>query len=169
MSSAYSLTDDQRRALKTVADTLAVAGTVFPDGTAWNKCFRQVETILCGELEKALERASLRERESVWADMPRERRQALVLDVLGDERLTIREIWVLVEERLQSAYEVEGPRIVYQSYVGSVVKRMLREGQLERHAEVYRNKPRYRYARKRGLEGPIADLERAYHHDDSKG
>jgi hypothetical protein len=46
--------------------------------------------------------------------------------------------------------------------------RMWRAGQLEREAEPFNGRHvRYRYSGKRGLEGPIAGLERVYHDDEA--
>jgi hypothetical protein len=44
--------------------------------------------------------------------------------------------------------------------------RLLREGQVERQAERFnKSHTRYRYSCRRALEGPIADLDRAYRDD----
>jgi hypothetical protein len=82
--------------------------------------------------------------------------------VLSDDRLIIPEL----ESRLNAelGYSPEGKvRAVYGSHVRRLITRMFRAGQLERVAEPAPGcKIRHRYFAKRSLEGPIADLERAY-------
>jgi hypothetical protein len=52
---------------------------------------------------------------------------------------------------------------------GRRVMRMYHHRELDRLGEPFKGKVRYRYFR-RGLEGPIVDLERAFHeHSDSSG
>jgi hypothetical protein len=111
-------------------------------------------------------RNRLDELESVWREMPMERRESFLFQALRDERLTLREITARLNVVLDAP---EGEFIVYQSNVRSLVMRMLRAGQLERVAETFKNKTRFRYFRKRGLDGPIVDLERAFHDDERGG
>lgn len=104
--------------------------------------------------------------ETAWRQMPRERRETLVFQALDDDRLTIREL----TERLGRALGCSAPDQLgrlplsaYQSGVGNLVKRMLREGQLGREPETFnKTHRRYRYFRRRELEGAIAELDRAY-------
>lgn len=90
-----------------------------------------------------------REIEDVWKRTPTERRESLLLQVLGSERLLIRELMLRVNTELLGA-EGKGPygkhRAVYESNIRSLVMRMLRDGQLERTPETLRNKTRYRYS-----------------------
>ncbi len=105
------------------------------------------------------EQAEIRKRRDLgWKRLPRERRESALFQVLGDEGLTLR--WLA--SRMEAGLGVR----IYESDLRYPVKRMFSEGQLERVEETFRNKPRYRYFRKRGLDGPIVDLERAYHHED---
>jgi hypothetical protein len=102
----------------------------------------------------------IRERRDVWAGTPRERRESLLFQVLGDERLILRELTSRMNAELGTPDH--GPHsAVYQGHVRSLVMRMFHAGQLERAGETFKNKPRWRYFRKRGLDGPIVDLERA--------
>jgi hypothetical protein len=105
-----------------------------------------------------------REREQVWKQTPIERRESLLLQVLADEGLTINELVGRVNAELcppDTNY-----LMVYEPALRVLVKRMFAAGQLERVGEPACNgQTRYRYFRKRGLDGPIADLDRAYHHD----
>ena len=114
-----------------------------------------------GERESAVEekravRELEREVSEGWRHEPRERREAWLLGSLGDRRLTIKEL----REAMNAKPPVEGWS-VWESNVRSLALTMLTAGQLEREAETFRNKPRYRWHRARGLSGPIADLERA--------
>ncbi|MGI8630796.1 MAG: hypothetical protein ACR2LV_11625 [Solirubrobacteraceae bacterium] len=109
------------------------------------------------------ERKAHYERNDVWKRTPAERRESLLLHVLGDERLIIRQLTSRLNAELGS-----GDAVVYESHVRGLVMRMLAAGQLERVEESFRNKPRYRYFRKRTLEGPIAGLERAFVNDDDE-
>lgn len=95
-----------------------------------------------------------RERRQEWQRSPWAYREGALFDVLADERLTISEL----TERL----ELHG---LYASDVRTLLRRMVERRQLEREPEPFRGKVRYRYFQRRGLEGPIADLERAFHND----
>lgn len=104
------------------------------------------------------------EAEDAWNRLARERREVLLLQALGDERLIIRELVERMNAELgfpqqKGEYRI---RALYGPEVTGLVRRMWRQGQLEREAETFNvNHTRYRYSRRRGLEGPIADLERA--------
>jgi hypothetical protein len=109
----------------------------------------------------------LRLREAIherWNGLTGEARENLLLLVLGDDRLLIREL----VERLNNELVPEDVtwRAVYESAVRGLATRLVRTGQLERNAEPWRGRVRYRYFRRRGLSGPIADLERAFQEDD---
>jgi hypothetical protein len=96
-------------------------------------------------------------RERAWDAIPTAERDRLVLEHLGDDRLTIRELHRRMEAALPDC-------CLYEPYVRSLVMRLFRERELDRVGERYRkgDSIRYRYF-KRPLEGPIADLERAFH------
>ena len=100
-------------------------------------------------------------RRRVWKETPEDRRETLVLQALGNEQLTIREVMARVNFELGATDD--GSRFVCEGDVRRVVMRMFDGGQLERAKEVFRNKPRFRYFRITRLDGPIAELERAYH------
>lgn len=104
-----------------------------------------------------------RERQAAWRRSPKERREGLVLQVLGDERLTISELTERLEAKLNPEREKYGT--VYDSAVRALAMQMLAAGQLEREGEEFRGRLRYRFFRKAGLSGPIADLERVYNDD----
>jgi hypothetical protein len=130
-------------------------------------CYRRVlDSISAQAGNKARSEASIRkDAEDAWRRLSRDRRESLVFQVLGDRRLVIREITAGMNAELGYPQQ-EGrhnPRAVCESEVGNLVKRMLREGQLQREAETFnKTHTRYRYSRRRDLDGPIADLERAY-------
>jgi hypothetical protein len=96
-----------------------------------------------------------------WSALGGDAREELLFQVLGDDRLLIREI----VERLNDVLVPEDVtwRAVYENAVRGLTVRLVRDGRLERIAEPWRGRVRYRYFRRRGLSGPIADLERAFH------
>ena len=104
------------------------------------------------------------ERQASWRRLPRDRRESLLLHVLGEGRLTLREI----TRRLNAELGVPEGALptLFDDKVRPMVRRMVDIGQLERTEESFQGKLRYRYARKRDLEGPISELERAYHERD---
>ncbi len=89
----------------------------------------------------------------------------MVLQVLGDERLIIRELTSRINVLLGLSGE-RGSRVVWEGDIRYLTSRMMRAGQLDREPESFRNKIRYRYFRADGLEGPIADLDRAFREGD---
>ncbi len=102
---------------------------------------------------------------AVWTRRPVAVRESLLLRVLGEDRLIIRELTSRLNAELGSA-EKRLPTL-YEGNVRRLVMRMLRTGQLEREPEAFKGKTRYRYYfRKSVLDGPIVELERAYHEDD---
>ena len=105
-----------------------------------------------------------REVKQVWKTTPRERRESLLFQVLGDGRLVIREMTDRMNRELGIPEgERYGGRAVYEGEVRSLATRLLRDGQLDREAETFnKTHMRYRYFRRRELEGPIAELEQAY-------
>jgi hypothetical protein len=95
-----------------------------------------------------------------WLGMVREARENRVLDVLGEGRWTIRQVM----GRLNGALGCEDgdAAAVYEGDVRRILRRMCAAGQLERAPERFQGKIRYRYFRKVGLHGAIAELDRAY-------
>jgi len=118
--------------------------------------------------QRARDRAAMEESQKVWGRLPRERRETLLLHVLGDEQLIIREVTDRMNRELgcpQRKNEWK-PTAVYPGNVTALIKRLWRGGQLERLPETFnKTHTRYRYFRSRVLDGPIADLERAYEDD----
>jgi hypothetical protein len=102
-----------------------------------------------------------RERERAaqyWERLSPERREALVLDVVADDALIVRE----VTGRINAALGVT--RAAYPTAVAALLKRMVAAGHLVREPETFnKTHMRYRYFRNQTLEGPIAQLERSYH------
>jgi hypothetical protein len=121
--------------------------------------------------QRARDLAASREADEVWRQTPRERRETLLFQVLGDEALILRELTERMNGELGFPQPpgTRAPRAVYDGSVRSLVQRMLRDGQLERESETFnKTHMRYRYFRRRGLEGPIAGLERAYRDDSER-
>jgi hypothetical protein len=111
-----------------------------------------------------LELSDERAERQVWLRTPRERRETLLLHALGDERLTRGEIAERINQELRAT---DRSAAVYVDDIRPLALRMVREGQLDRISELFQGKPRYRYSHKRRLEGPIVELERAYHDDEA--
>ncbi len=107
--------------------------------------------------------AELHRREAHWRASPIERREAILLEALGDEGRTRREIADKMNELVGGNVGIHP--VLRPSSLQTLLPRMLDSGQLVREKEVFQNKPRWRYFRARGLDGPIADLDRAYRDD----
>jgi len=115
--------------------------------------------------EWARARAEQQERQGRWRTLPKERREALVLQVLADDGLRLGDLTARINRELVPD---GGFPAVWESSVRYVVKGMVDAGQLQRTADpMSGGRVRYRYSRKRGLAGPIADLERAYRDDET--
>jgi hypothetical protein len=91
--------------------------------------------------------APWREAKAAWRDLPAERRQGLLLNALGGDRLPIGELTERMNTELgyppESRYVALSP-----DEARRTAMRML-DGQLDRVLESFRNKPRYRWFRKR--------------------
>lgn len=98
---------------------------------------------------------------AAWRSVPKPQRECLLLNVLGDDNLTLRELAKRLDTKVRTP-ECGDELIVYGDNIRPLVVCLVQAGELERAAEVFRNKPRYRYSRRRALEGPIIDLERAF-------
>jgi hypothetical protein len=106
------------------------------------------------EARAAKERAEY-QRRTAWRSTSMDRREAYVFQFLGEERLTIGELTERATKALHVDYQI------FDSNIRSTVNRMFQAGQLEREGEEWHSRIRYRYFRKRTLEGPIADLQTA--------
>jgi hypothetical protein len=83
----------------------------------------------------------LDEAQDAWKRIPRERRESLLLHVLGDERLILRELTSRLNAELGSPDRTDAvgrtvpgwsPIAVYEGNVRNLVRRMNRAGQLDR-------------------------------------
>ncbi|HEX2161683.1 MAG TPA: hypothetical protein VHF88_07665 [Thermoleophilaceae bacterium] len=99
----------------------------------------------------AVERA----RRKAWDRWPMERKRAVVLELLGDKRLTGKELAQRFRQAVAADFDVYEDQVLY------IVKKML-GADLDRELEQWGSRGRYRYFRKRGLEGPIAELQRQF-------
>lgn len=174
------MTDDERAGLQHVYEALLEGVDMMPgsmSARALTPLIRDLGTAL-GERPLASDlarppapRSEHEQREtarSIWPALRQDRREALVLEVLGDRKLTVREITDGLNELLRTP-ECGGRPIVWTSNVQSLLYPMLDARQLERKAEPRGQRAvRYRYFRRTGLDGPIADLERAFN-DNPKG
>lgn len=98
-------------------------------------------------------------RRGGWNLTPIATREHLLLNALGDDRLTVSDLVPRLNAELGAP---AGLTVVPESGVRSLVSRMHHAGELERAGEPFRGRVRYRYFR-RPLDGPSADLERAFH------
>lgn len=118
------------------------------------------------DAEAAERRAAVARRQEIrerWTKLPAARREGILLDVLGDERLFHRDLCDRVNTALVGAPDEECA--VYPTEVQVLAKSMFDAGQLDRAVDPTSRRRRYVYFRKRGLDGPIADLDRAYRDD----
>lgn len=81
-------------------------------------------------------------------------REQHVLTAIGEKQLTIAETMDAIRVVHEEGF------FVGESGVRSVVTRLFKSHDLDRTGEEYRGRVRYRYFRRIGLEGPIADLQR---------
>lgn len=93
-----------------------------------------------------------RDAARAWAQTPKAEREQVVLDAIGDRRLTITEATAACNEALPDIR-------IYASSVGYVMRRLLGEGVLEREPEIFRNKPRYRYSKRKPMDDAISELD----------
>lgn len=80
-------------------------------------------------------------------------RERQILEALGDARLTVRELTEVVGER-HPEFDIYRPNVV------SIVTRLWKARDLDREAEGYRGRPRYRYFRRNDLDDVMAQLDR---------
>lgn len=102
---------------------------------------------------------ALRDRQSEWRRLDLPTRHRLVLTVLGDRQLTIREI-------CEGLNDLRDDWTVYLSHVTSTVTRLHTRGELARLPDRTSGRLAYRYFHPTSLTGPIADLDRAFHDGD---
>jgi hypothetical protein len=114
-----------------------------------------------GPDRKAREREERRERRFAWKESPLVEREREALQLLGDDRLTIKEI----TERFNEAHPEPDIPIIFDTDVRPLMYRLLHAREVDRKAEprVPGGKAvRHRYFRRQTLEGPIVDLERTF-------
>jgi hypothetical protein len=97
------------------------------------------------------------ERRRSWRQSPMAYRERVVLEALGDGRMTLGELSTGMNEALGWSAN----RVIYEAAASSLARRMVASGQLGREPEEFRGKVRYRYFAKRTLEGPIVALDDA--------
>ena len=96
---------------------------------------------------------AFRARRAKWKGTPRHERERFTLEAIGDEALTVSEVAEALDKALDAS--------VYTGDARTVLRVLVERGELDRVAEEFRGKLRYRYARKRPS-GPIVALEREY-------
>ena len=105
--------------------------------------------------ERDQEHRAWREARDRWRRASWDERERWMLQALGDARLTASE--------LVDRIEANGSVGTNPNEVRRLAARMVAAGVLDAVKEPYKSAGRYRYQHRRELDGPIADLERAYH------
>jgi hypothetical protein len=101
--------------------------------------------------------AEYRARKEAWRTMPWHERERLLLDVLGDKRLSKGEIARAMDESREDL-------TLYESQISNLLTRMLAAGEIKRERECFGKtgtRWRWSYMRNAKLTGEIADLNRA--------
>lgn len=97
----------------------------------------------------------IREARARWNDLGKAGQERLVIEVLGDGRLTNREVAEAMQANLGECYTI------HDSHARNVLRHLLAAGEVVRDPEQWRGRMRYRYSRK-SPSGPIVDLERTF-------
>jgi hypothetical protein len=109
------------------------------------------------ELERSL--SEYAKAKAAWKRISKVDRDRIALELIGDDRLIIRELCYRFGERLPDCN-------IYEGYVRPIVYRLLAAGELVREPEPRvpgGTAIRYRYHRNTDLSGDIADLDRTFH------
>lgn len=97
-----------------------------------------------------------------WMAKPIAFREGAIIEALGEGHMTVRELTDAVNAKLDWGSE----RVLYESSVASIVRRLWKSGQLDRVGEpIGQRRVGYRYFVKREISGTVAELERAFHSD----
>lgn len=163
------MSDDEYRELETAACdalrellTRTEPGTGLYLHTAYARLSGEIEASerpdaprITPQQTEGLGETILEQKARDWCRHPMAQRRHDVLNALGDDRLTKREI----HERVADASPDDK---VWMSNVETAVAGLWRQGELSREPESFRGKTRYRYFRRTDLDGPIADLDRQF-------
>jgi hypothetical protein len=159
---------EQQDQLDRIEAMLEIMLERVPNGKlAWSRSEQYVPQRVRKNRERRAEHEAHLKKEqqadAAWR-IPRAHRESLLLQVLGDERLILRELTERLNAELGFPSRANPNHAVHQGQVRSLVRHMFRTGQLERAEESFQNKPRNRYFRScpPSLEGPIVELEQAY-------
>jgi len=112
-----------------------------------------------GELDQARgltgdpRRDRRREREVAWKQMDWPARERFMLEQLGEDRLTVAEVWKRLHEDADLGLS--------EASIRSLLVRMVDGGELDRTPELFRGRTRWRYSRRTELSGPIKALNDA--------
>lgn len=103
------------------------------------------------------------EAEKAWHPMPIASKERIVIESLGDDRLPVRELAARVNKTMGG----KGGPALYRAGVELVLRRLVACGEVDRvKARAGRRGVIWHYFRRRELDGPIAELERAFQDDD---
>ncbi|MDX6648150.1 MAG: hypothetical protein QOJ97_101 [Solirubrobacteraceae bacterium] len=153
---AETIEHDDRQATLEVhycADAILTGARSGWVGHYHTRCYNKVEDAI-----KAVHLENRPPPPPPWKERPPVEREHLVLNALGEDRLSLGELVPRVREQA-------GDDQIWDSYLKTVVNRLIEAGELERvkerrcrgdHPSAFTN----RYFRRRDLDGPIADLDR---------
>lgn len=124
-----------------------------------NPCWAQIDDAIRAREGTGLEPPSrhddARARRALWKDLPVSARERVILETIGDRRVTNRGIW----ESIRSA---NPDATIYLSDVTALTGRLRRAGEIVAEREPWKGRTRNRFHRRTDLDGPIADLDRAF-------
>lgn len=115
-------------------------------------CWERIESAVRGVREDDDGAAESGDR---WTDKPVSVRERIVLETIGDGRLTNRGIWEAVREAHPAVH-------LFKSDIAPVTRRLVAADEIVCEREPWNGRTRNRYHRRTNLDGPIADLDRAF-------
>jgi hypothetical protein len=102
------------------------------------------------------------ERWARWHDLDVAAKERIIIEALGDDSYPVSALAAKIGKQLDAS--------VHYSGAYPILERLREAGEVQREAEPWRTtRTRWRYSRRRGMSGPIADLERAFNSDEQDG
>ena len=141
------------RACRTMRDRTAH----YHDEPCWERIESAVRAVWADDGPASAEPHNDPER---WTDKPVAVRERIVLETIGDGRLTNRGIW-------EAVCEAHPGVKLYKSEIAPLTRRLVAAGEIVCEREAWRGRTRNRYHRRTDLDGPIADLDRAFREGDA--
>lgn len=112
------------------------------------------------QLDITASRVAQRAARAKWTGLTIDDRQNLIVSAIGGDRCSLHEITERVNQALVGP-EAEW-RAVYEEGLRPVVLEIFERGEIDRDDDARTKRRRFVYFRRRGLDGPIAELERAF-------